>query len=83
MVGSIIPFDTTGIDFAMTALFAVLVVEQWKNNKTHIPALAGFAITVVSLMIFGADSFLIPALIVISVFLLCMKKPLMREGCDE
>ena len=83
VVGSIIPFDTTGIDFAMTALFAVLVVEQWKNNKTHIPALAGFAITVVSLMIFGADSFLIPALIVISVFLLCMKKPLMREGCDE
>lgn len=73
VAGSLIPFDTTGIDFAMTALFAVLVVEQWKSNNKHLPAISGFVITIVSLLIFGADNFLIPALIVISVVLLCMK----------
>lgn len=44
--GSIIPFDTTGIDFAMTALYAVPVVEQWKTHKNHIPDMVGFVTTV-------------------------------------
>ena len=82
-VGSIIPFDTTGIDFAMTALFAVLVVEQWKLHKKHLPAISGFVITVTALYIFGADSFLIPSLIVMSVLLLCMKGKLSWEEGNE
>ncbi|MGN0527355.1 MAG: AzlC family ABC transporter permease [Acutalibacteraceae bacterium] len=81
--GSIIPFDTTGIDFAMTALFAVLVVEQWKTHKNHIPAILGFAITIASLLIFGADNFLIPALIVMSVILLCIQNFLNSEESNE
>lgn len=83
VAGGIIPFDTTGIDFAMTALFAVLVVEQWKTHKNHIPAISGFMITVAALFIFGADSFLIPALIVMSVVLLCLKSTLNREEINE
>ena len=83
VAGSIIPFDLTGIDFAMTALFAVLVVEQWKTNKNHIPAISGFVITVAALFIFGADNFLIPALIVMSVALLFMKGTLSREKSNE
>lgn len=83
VAGSIIPFDLTGIDFAMTALFAVLVVEQWKTNKNHIPAISGFVITVAALFIFGADNFLIPALIVMSVALLSMKGTLSREKINE
>ena len=83
VAGSIIPFDLTGIDFAMTALFAVLVVEQWKTNKNHIPARSGFVITVAALFIFGADNFLIPALIVMSVALLFMKGTLSREKSNE
>lgn len=83
VAGSIIPFDLTGIDFAMTALFAVLVVEQWKTNKNHIPAISGFVITVAALYIFGADNFLIPALIVMSVALLFMKGTLSREKINE
>ena len=83
VAGSIIPFDLTGIDFAMTALFAVLVVEQWKTNKNHIPAISGFVITVAALYIFGADNFLIPALIVMSVALLFMKGTLSREKSNE
>lgn len=81
--GSILPFSMEGIDFVMTALFAVLVVEQWKSNKNHIPALLGFAVTIASLLIFGADSFLIPALIVMSVALLCMKNRLKMEDSNE
>lgn len=83
VAGSIIPFDTTGIDFAMTALFAVLAVEQWKAHKNHIPAISGFGITVAALYIFGADNFLIPSLIVLSVLLLCMKNFLNRGKTDE
>lgn len=83
VAGSMIPFDTTGIDFAMTALFAVLVVEQWKTNKNHIPAILGFVVTVASLIVFGADNFLIPALIVMSVVLLCLKSTLNCEEINE
>ena len=52
VAGSVIPFDTTGIDFAMTALFAVLVVEQLKTHKKHIPAISGFVITVAGICFF-------------------------------
>lgn len=83
VAGNIIPFDTTGIDFAMTALFAVLVVEQWKTNKNHIPSLLGFGVTIAALLIFGTDSFLIPTLIVLSVVLLCLQKCLKGGETDE
>lgn len=83
VAGSLIPFDTTGIDFVMTALFAVLVVEQWKSDKKHLPALMGFTITIAALIIFGADNFLIPTLIAMSVVLLCMKDFLSREEIDD
>lgn len=68
----------------MTSLFAVLVVEQWKTNKNHIPALLGFVVTIVALFIFGADSFLIPALIVMSFVLLCIQNRLkMEKNCRD
>ena len=38
LVGSLIPFDTTGIDFALTALFTVIVVDQLRGARTRIPA---------------------------------------------
>lgn len=83
LMGSVIPFDTRGIDFAMTALFAVLVVEQWKTHKNHFPAILGFGVTIAALIIFGADNFLIPTLIVLSVVLLCMQNTLNREEINE
>lgn len=63
-VGELITFDTTGVDFAMTALFVVLAVEQWKQAKSkgHAPALCGVCCGVVCLLVFGPDLFLIPAL---------------------
>ena len=63
VAGSFIKFNTEGIDFALTALFIAIMVNQWKENKNHISTLIGFACSAVSLVIFGADKFIIPAMI--------------------
>ncbi len=69
-LGQLLPINTEGLDFAMTALFAVLVVEQWKAQADHRPAIIGFLVIILSLIIFGPEHFLIPGLIVISALLL-------------
>ena len=58
MAGNLIPFDSTGIDFAMTALFLVIFTEQWESAKSHVPAVLGVAFTVICRLIFGADWFI-------------------------
>lgn len=63
MLGEVIPFDTTGIDFSMTALFVVIFVEQWLSIKNHTPALIGLLCGGISLAVLGASRFLLPALI--------------------
>lgn len=73
LLGEVIPFSTEGIDFALTALFVTVFVEQWKSTKNHVPALVGVASSVICLVIFGADDFLIPAMIVITVALSVLK----------
>lgn len=83
LAGTLIRFNTAGLDFAMTALFAVLVVEQWKAHKNHFPALLGFGVIMASLLIFGPDSFLIPGLVVISALLLILRKPLHIDQEEE
>ena len=76
LVGALIPFDMTGIDFAITALFAVLVVEQWKSHSKHFPAILGFSVSILSILIFGTENFIIPTLIIICVILLLFKNQL-------
>ncbi len=78
LVGSVIPFDTTGIDFSMTALFVTVFVEQWLTVKEHRPALAGIVLSSLCLFAFGRDHFLIPAMISITVLLMAMRKQLER-----
>ena len=68
--GAALTFDSTGIDFAMTALFVVIFVEQWKESKCHLPAIIGGGCALASLCIFGADNFLPPALFVTVALLL-------------
>lgn len=63
--GSVITFNTAGLDFALTALFVVIFTEQWMSQKKHGPALAGVACSVLCLWIFGPDAFIIPAMIAI------------------
>ena len=78
VAGALLPIDTTGIDFAMTALFVVIAVDQWKAYKKHLPALLGAAVTLVSLTLVGADNMLLPALAVIVGVLL-----LLRDRLDD
>ena len=74
LIGTLIKFDTTGIDFSMTALFVTVFVEQWLSTKEHRPALIGLAATIICLLIFGSNSFLIPSMIAIVVLLFLAKK---------
>lgn len=66
LVGSIVHFNTEGIDFALTALFLTVFVDQWRSSKNHFPALVGVGVSLICLIIFGADSFLIPTMLIIT-----------------
>ena len=76
LLGNIIPFNVEGIDFALTALFVTIFVEQWITTKNHKPALIGVLSSVVCLVLLGADSFLIPSMIVIMILLLMQRQKL-------
>ena len=85
VAGALIPFSTEGVDFAMTALFVVIAVEQWKTYRKHLPALLGCAVTVVFLIIlgslFGQDQMLLISLGVIVLLLLILRDRLEeKEG---
>lgn len=73
LIGSLITFNTTGIDFSMTALFVVVFVEQWRETKDHTGALVGVLASLLCLLIFGAESFLIPSMIAITVILTVLR----------
>ena len=70
LAGTLIPFNSKGIDFAMTALFIVIFVEQWLEKKNRFPAVVGVASSLICLLIFGKDSFILPSMIAIMVILL-------------
>ena len=83
VIGSIIKFDSKGIDFSMTALFVTVFVEQWLSTKEHRPALIGIGISVVCLLVFGADRFLIPTMILIVIALFSLRGVIERREKDE
>lgn len=70
LIGGLLPFDTTGLDFALTALFIVLFLEQWRKRENRPAALIGLGCTVVSLAVVGADRLVIPAMVLILAVLL-------------
>ena len=79
LLGSVLPIDTTGIDFAMTALFVVIMVEQWMESKNRPSVLIGLGCGLVCLLIFGADNFILPTMICIMLILLPYRKFLDKE----
>lgn len=74
LAGHLIAFDSTGIDFAMTALFLVIFTEQWETAKSKLPAILGVCLTLISRLIFGPDNFLIFAMTAILAALLLFRK---------
>ena len=83
VLGSALGFNTTGVDFAMTALFLVIAVGQWRKAGSHLPALLGGAATLISLMVVGADDMLLPALGMIVILLIVLRRRLGNEECLE
>lgn len=77
--GRLLPFDAEGIDFVMTALFIVIFVNQWEEGGGRIPAALGVGITLICLLIFGAEQFLIPSMIIILIALGALKGPLEKR----
>lgn len=73
LLGEAIPFNTTGIDFSMTALFVVIFVEQWISAADHTSALIGLICGSLSLLLLGPDRFLLPALILTVALLIFWK----------
>ena len=80
ILGSFITFNTEGLDFVMTAMFVVIFLEQWLKEKKHYTALVGVLASAVCLLLFGADSFLIPTMVCILCFLTVFRKPIEKAG---
>ena len=74
LLGSVLTFNTTGLDFALTALFVVLFLEQWKKPDARPAGVTGIACAAVSLAVFGPDRLVIPAMVMILVVLLGGRK---------
>ena len=83
LVGSLLTFDTNGISFVMTAMFVVIFLEQWLKETNHTASLLGIGVSVLCLLIFGADSFMVPTMVAIIVLLLLLKKKLQPEQAEK
>lgn len=74
ILGAVLPVSLEGIDFALTALFVTVFMEQWLSTKNHLPAIIGLGCTAVCLTLFGSDIFLIPSMILIALLLTLSRK---------
>ena len=80
VVGQSLPFDLTGIDFCMTALFVILLMDQWAHPERRKPALVGGGIAMICLLIFGSDSFMLPALLITSAVLVILNRREVKQA---
>ena len=81
--GSVIHFNTEGLEFVMTAMFVVIFLEQWLKEKQHTSALAGLGLSFLCLLAFGPGDFIIPAMLAILVFLTGLRGRLEKEGVER
>lgn len=79
LIGNMITFNTHGLDFALTALFVVIFVGQWKSQKRHESAITGVLCTVICLLIFGQNNFVIPSMIAIITVLTLIRNKIEGE----
>lgn len=74
ILDDVLPFDFRGIEFSMTVLFIVIVIDQWEKNKDHTPVILSFIASIACLIYFGRDNFLIPSMALIIVILFIVRK---------
>ena len=77
--GSLISFETEGLDFVMTALLVVIFLEQWMKEKDHTSGVIGIVLTVICLVVFGNKNFIIPSMLGILGVLTLMRGRLERR----
>lgn len=82
VLGSFVNFDLKGLEFVMTALFVVIFVEQWMKQKVHDSAMIGIGISVLGLILFGPERFIIPSMIAILAVLTLTRKALERKTAE-
>ena len=80
LLGGIISFDTKGLDFVLTAMFVVFFVDQWLREERHYTAVIGVGSSLLCLMIFGPEGFMIPAMVCILALLTLFRGPVERAG---
>ncbi len=80
LVGSLINFDTTGLDFVITAMFVVIFMEQWMKERKHYTACIGLISTILCRIIFGTNQFMLPTMLCILICLIGLRKPIERHG---
>ena len=80
LFGSLIHFNTEGLDFVMTAMFVVIFLEQWLKDQQHTSALLGLGLSAVCLLVFGAEDFVIPAMAAILGVLTLLRAPMEKGG---
>ena len=76
LVGPLLKFDLRGLDFVLTAMFTAIFADNWLREKDHTSSISGLMICGMCLLIFGADKFIIPSMVVILIFLTLMRKKL-------
>lgn len=74
LAGAFLPISFEGVEFVLTALFVTMFVEQWLSHKDHFPAISGVMSTLLCLLIFGKDIFLIPSMVLIAILLTVIPK---------
>ena len=80
LLGSLISFNTEGLDFVMTAMFVVIFLNQWLKEKRHYTAVIGVLASAACLLVFGAESFMIPTMVCILCLLTVFRKPIEKAG---
>lgn len=83
LIGSHLPFDSRGIDFAMTALFLVVLTDQCREKFNRLPAVIGLVIVLISRYFFHTGDMLLPAIPVVLIVLFLFRKPLLAIGRKE
>lgn len=77
--GSLLPVDTTGLEFTMTAMFVVIFLEHWHKEKEHTSSILGVGLSLVSLMIWGPKGFILPAMVLIIGVLTYLYHPFRKD----
>lgn len=82
LFGSLVKFNTEGLEFVMAALFVVIFMEQWSRETSHRSSLLGLGLPLLCLLIFGGENFILPSMLMILGVLTLLRKPLKRQEVE-